>query len=272
MLEGLALEGNSSESRVHKAMKYILLNEIAKHNLFIKEKTTEKYFGNRVADIYFRMRNGSKIAVEVQNSAISVNEIKNRMDDYNKNGIHVLWILNGEGKCCFSPKQPIDQTRAKMSPAEIFLHRIYGGRVYYLKLKEKKKEISFFQVYGLHFSKPLDKKYRGMFKTQHGNFFIRDTHFMRITDLKLLLTDFSRYKIARFYDKGFRNRCELELNSYIQESQFAEINKRALRKIIKQYNRKFGAYIIFLSLLRLQESKKCKINDTILSKIRKKVE
>ena len=157
MLEDLALKGSSSESRDHKAMKYILLNEITKHDLLIKEKTTEKYFGNRFADIYFRMRNGTKIAVEVQNSAISVNEIKNRMNDYNKKGVHVLWILNGEGKCCFAPKQLIDQTRVKISPAEIFIHRIYGGRVYYIKLKEKKKKISFFQVYGLHFSTTLEK-------------------------------------------------------------------------------------------------------------------
>ena len=272
MLEGLAFEGNSSESRVHKTMKYILLNEISKHNLLIKEKTTEKYFRNRFADLYFRMRDGGEIAVEVQNSAISVNEIKNRMNDYNKNGTHVLWILNGEGKCCFSPKQPNDQIHAKMSPAEIFLHRIYGGRVYYIKLKEKNKEISFFQVYGLHFSKTINKKYRGMFKTQYGNFFIRDTHFIHITDLKLLLISFSGYKIARFYDKGFRNQCKAELNSYIQESQLAEINKRSLGKILKQYKKKFGAFIIFYSLLRLQDLKKCNINDKILSEIRKKVE
>ena len=272
MLEGLTLEGNSSESRDHKAMKYILLNEIAKHDLLIKEKTTEKYFGNRFADIYFRMRNGREIAVEVQNSAISVNEIKNRMNDYNKNGIHVLWILNEDGKCCFSPKQPINQTRAKMSPAEIFLHRIYGGRVYYIKLKENKQKISFFQVYGLHFSKTLNKKYRRMFKTQYGSFFIRDTHVIQITDLKLLPIDFSGYKIARFYDKSFRKQCELELTSYIQKLQLAEINKKSLGKILKRYKKKFGEFIIFYSLLRLQDLKKCKINDKIISEIRKKVE
>lgn len=272
MLEDIAFEGSSSESRVHKAMKCILLNEIPEHNILINEKTTEKYFGNRFADIYFGMKDGGEIVVEVQNSAISVNEIKNRMIDYNKNGVHVLWILNGDGKCCFSPKQPIDQTRAKMSPAEIFLHRIYGGRVYYLKLKEKKKRNSLFQVYGLHFSKTLEKKHRGMFKTQYGNFFIRDTHFIQIADLKLLLTDFSGYKIARFYDKNFRNQCELELSLYIQKFQLLEINKRALRKILKQYKSKFGTFIIFYSLLRLRDSKNCKINNKILSEIRKKVD
>ena len=272
MLENFVLEESSSESRIHKAMKYILLNEITKHNRIINEKTTEKYFGNRFADIYFEMKDRSEIVVEVQNSVISVNEIKNRMNDYNKNGVHVLWILNGDGKCCFSPKQPIDQTLAKMSPAEIFLHRIYGGRVYYVKLKETKKRISLLQVYGLHFSKTLEKKHRGMFKTQYGNFFIRDTHFIQIADLKLLLTDFSGYKIARFYDKNFRNQCELELSLYIQKFQLLEINKRALRKILKQYKSKFGTFIIFYSLLRLRDSKNCKINNKILSEIRKKVD
>ncbi len=272
MLEDLSIEGSSSESRVHKLMKYYLLNKIAKHNILIKEKSLEKYFGNRYADIYFKMKNGIEIVVEVQNSAISVNEIRNRMNDYNKNGIFVLWILNGDGKCCFSPKQPIDQTEIKMSPAEIFLHRMYGGRVYYLKLKDKKKQASFFQLYGLHFSKTLEKKYRGMFKTLYGNFFIRDTHVIKITDLKLLQTDFSGYKIARFYDKNFRNHCELELNAFIHKFQLTEINKKTLGKIIKKYKIKFGKFILFYSLIRLQDSKKCKINGKVLSKIRKKVD
>ena len=272
MIGDVLLEGSSSESRVHKVMKYILLNEISKHNISIKDKTLEKYFGNRFADIYFRMKDGCEIVVEVQNSAISVNEIRNRMNDYNKNGIFVLWILNGDGKCCSSPKQPIDQIRTKMSPAEIFLHRIYGGRVYYIKLKERKKKISFFQVYGLHFSKTLEKKYRGMFKTPYGNFFIRDTHLIKIVDLKLLPIDFSGYKIARFYDKNFRNQCELELSSYIQESQFTEIDKRTLRKILKRYKKKFGMFILFYSLIRLQDSKKCNINSKVLSEIRKRVD
>ena len=272
MLEDLSLEGSSSESRVHKVMKHFLLNEIAKHNVLIKEKTVEKYFGNHFADIYFRMRNGNEIVVEVQNSAISVNEIKNRMNDYNTKGIHVLWILNGDGKCCFSPRQPIDQNRAKMSPAEIFLHRIYGGRVYYLKLKEKKKKETFFQLYGLHFSKTLRKRYRGMFKTRYGNFFIRDTHVIKIIDLKILNIDFSGYKIARFYDKNFRNQCELELSSSIQKSKLAEIDKRTLRKILKKYKRKFGKFTLFYCLIHLQDSNKCKINSKVLSEIRKRVD
>ncbi|MEJ2279851.1 MAG: hypothetical protein P8Y70_19215, partial [Candidatus Lokiarchaeota archaeon] len=104
----------------------------------------------------------------------------------------------------------------------------------------KKKKETFFQLYGLHFSKTLEKRYRGMFKTRHGNFFIRDTHLIKIADLKILNVDFSGYKIARFYDRNFRNQCELELNSYIQKFKLAEIDKRTLRKILKKYKRKFG--------------------------------
>ena len=118
----------------------------------------------------------------------------------------------------------------------------------------------------------LLKKYRGMFKTPYGNFFIRDTHFIEITNLKLLPIDFSGYKIARFYDKNFRNQCESELMSYIQEFQLTEIDKKVLRKILKRYKRKFGTYIIFYSLLRLQDSKKCNVDETILTGLRKKLE
>ena len=111
-----------------------------------------------------------------------------------------------------------------------------------------------------------------MFKTRYGNFFIRDTHVIKIIDLKILNIDFSGYKIARFYDRNFRNQCELELNAYIQQFKLAEIDKRTVKKILQKYKRKFGKFTLFYNLIRLQDSNKCKINTKVLSEIRKRVD
>ena len=109
MQDIISIKSTHSESQSHKAIKYLLLDHLYTKNNLIINRTLEKYFGNRFADVYFKLKDGHEIVIEVQNSKIPVNEIIKRTKDYNEKGAYVLWILHGEGKCAASAKYPRDQ-------------------------------------------------------------------------------------------------------------------------------------------------------------------
>ncbi len=72
--------------------------------------------------------------MEIQNSKITVKDIRQRTEYYNKKNIFGLWIFHGRGSCAASPKFPKDIKDVKISMAENFLHKMYFGRVYYTNL------------------------------------------------------------------------------------------------------------------------------------------
>ncbi|MFX0026718.1 MAG: competence protein CoiA family protein, partial [Candidatus Hermodarchaeota archaeon] len=174
-MKELTLVSTPAESGIHKVLKTLLCQNLCENNDNIIEKSLEKYFGNRFADIYLKLNNGKEIVIEVQNSKISVKELKNRTKDYNNKGIYVLWILHGQGNCVISQKSPKDKKEIKISPAESFLHRMYGGRVYYINLVHNKKNMSASIPFALHFTKLLNKRKRGMFRFRYTTFFYRSS-------------------------------------------------------------------------------------------------
>ena len=169
----IALTSTPSESYFHKAIKQLLYEKLYEENDLIIERSIEKYIGKRFADIYFKLENGQEVVIEVQNSYIPVKEIIKRTEDYNKLGIYVLWILHGEGKSVASFKYPKDEKDTRISLAENYLFRMYGGRVYYLNLKIKKKAVFLSSIFALYFSKPWKKNRRRLFKARYAHFYIR---------------------------------------------------------------------------------------------------
>lgn len=264
-----SLKSTHSESQSHKVMKHLLLDFLYSKNKSIIDRALEKYFGNRFADVYFKLKDGHEIVIEVQNSNISVKEIIKRTKNYNEKGAHVLWVLHGEGKCGASLKYPQDQKQTRISPAEIFLHGMYGGRVYYININLKKTP-SITAFFALHYSKPMKKNLRKKFKTRFDSYYIRDTHHVRLSNFNLLCTTFSGYKIARFYDKNIKILLKSCITSYCQE-QFKVINKAVIKQIIKKFRKQFGKYLIFDVILDLTEEKKVDVDAKILKKIKKKI-
>lgn len=61
----------------------------------LKTLELEAWICNRTIrpDVYAETRKGTRIAIEVQASALTVDEIKRRTVKYNKEGVHVLWVL-----------------------------------------------------------------------------------------------------------------------------------------------------------------------------------
>ncbi|MBD3214439.1 MAG: hypothetical protein GF311_17640 [Candidatus Lokiarchaeota archaeon] len=281
--------GNCSESFMHKAIKRLIFKYITKNCSNIKESSLEKHFGSRRADVYFKLYTGEEIAVEIQNSYISVKEVMDRTIDYNKKGVYVLWILNGKGNAVGSRKFPENRRDMRISPVENILHSLYGGRVYYVNVNEHSDYFAVTTPYALHFS-PSKKKSIDIYKGSFEYFFIRDVNYMPIPSWDLLCIDY-RFKIGRFYDQNLLNRLIEHIDVFLEEIEKRKCtncqkrfklfrrccvekncdfkpfrDKKLLKLIIEQFGNEYGSSIIFEALYRLTEDKDVKINRKYIKK------
>ncbi len=272
-MKEISLISTPAESHFHKAIKLLLYKYIFENDKSVIKRSLEKYLGNRFADVYFKLDTGKEVVVEVQNSKISVKELIKRTKDYNQKGMYVLWVLYGEGNCVASPKYPTDTKCIKISLAENFLHRMYGGRVYYVNLNIRKNKASLRTSFALHFSKPLNKNKRGFFKTRYDGYYFRDSNFTEIPSWNILCTEFSGYKIARFYDKNLKNVLKKRIvNFYYLKNKKARYDeKRLLKAILKSFKNKYGKYMIYNAIIELVNEKKIDFRRIIIKKIQKKI-
>jgi len=236
-----------SESFYHKAIKRLIFKYISENSKNIVEKSLEKYIGNRRADVYFRMNSGKQIVVEVQNSNISVKELIGRTEHYTKNGIHVLWILYGQGTCVASPKFPEDKKNVKISMVESFLHGMYGGRVYYVNINFHKDKTIISVPFALHFSLSSIKKNRKVFRSKFESYYVKNVNFTKIPSWNLLCVKYNDFNIARFYDKNIKRVLKEEISTFLKEKKDRNCNNcrikfKNLRKCSVTKSCKFRYY------------------------------
>ena len=275
MNKDLIIEGTKSESIYHKGIKQLIFKSATEKNDIIIEKSLEKHFDNRRADVYFKLKSGEEIVVEVQNSKITVKDIKQRTEDYNKKNIFVLWILHGMGSCVASPKHPKDLKDTKISTAENFLHRIYFGRVYYINLNFCNSKTTISAPFALHFSYSWKKKNRKMFHSHYDKYFIRDINYMKISSWNLLTVSYNGYKLARFYDKNIKSILKNEIFRYV----FSNLNNsqkqykfKTIRKLVlNHFSNKYGRYLILDSFSDLIKEKKLDLDEKYILKIKKEI-
>ncbi|NHJ21673.1 MAG: hypothetical protein EAX91_12065 [Candidatus Lokiarchaeota archaeon] len=271
-MKEISLISTPAESYSHKAIKLFLYKYIYENDKQVEVRSLEKFFGNRFADVYFRLKDGQEIAVEVQNSKISPKEIINRFNDYNKLGVYVLWILYGEGKCVASHKYPNNAKLVKISLAEKTLHHIYGGRVYYVNLDFRDNKISLQHPFALHFSKPFQKKFRGIFKARYDSYFYRDSIFTMIPNWNLMCTKFSGYKIARFYDKNLKIVLKEKVKKiYDGEKTKSRNDKKILQVLLDTFEKNYGRYMVFYVIFELLNENKIEFCRKVQVRIRKKI-
>ncbi|MHA1147818.1 MAG: competence protein CoiA family protein [Promethearchaeota archaeon] len=194
-----SLLATKSETFYHKTMKEMIFRKIkveGNARFAIKEKRINRC----QPDVFIQLRNGKKVAVEVQHSPKTIKEIITKNYEYANNNIYVLWILHARGLCVEDPKLPVSKKNVKISSVEHFLHNIYGGRVYYIDFNEDRKTMT--PPYALYFhcrkkrnKKPHKRGYRW--------YYIRDMYLTYIPSWNIVCNDFGKYKIARFYDRGY---------------------------------------------------------------------
>ena len=271
-MKEISLHGTPAESYFHRTIKLLLYKNLYENDKSVVKRSLEKYLGNRYADVYLKLNTGKEVVVEVQNSKISVKEIIARTKDYNVKGIFVLWMLYGEGKCVASPKKPIDAKSIKVSLAENYLHRMYGGRVYYVNLEIRRNKASLKTPFALHYSKPIKKKKQILFKNRYESYFIRDSNFITIPNWNLLCTEFAGFKIARFYDKNIKSLLkENLLNFYKIKKKGRIIDKKFVRAVIRSFRKKYGLFLIYKSIVELFTEKKIELSRKVIIKIKNKI-
>jgi competence CoiA-like predicted nuclease len=269
---------SKSESFAHKIIKNLFYSEIQENNSDIIEASLEKYFETRRADVYFKFKSGEEVVVEIQNSPITSKEITARTKDYNNRGIYVLWVFYGDGKCLGSPKTPINLKNMKISPAEMRLHQLYRGRVYYVNIIYQHEEFKTTHPYALHFSFS-DKFSPVLFRKRFDSFFIRNVNFSSISNWNLLCATYGNYKIARFYDRNVKNALVESLsrfamrNNVFRNKSYSKLKKtkKFLKLAFKIFEDEYGKTIIIEALLRLINTKKFTLNEKCLKTYKKKL-
>jgi hypothetical protein len=186
----------------------------------------------------------------------------------------VLWILHGKGNSVASPKLPEDKKDVKISPAEKLLHKIYGGRVYYVNVNKyfHKNTITF--PFAIHYSLS-DKKPKKSFRKNYEYFYYRNSNYVMIYNWKLLCVEYNGFKIARFYDKNIKISLKNQILKFIQE--FIKIyalnyekkskTKKLVKNIFKEYSSTYGKAIIIEAINLLKEN--IQINEKYFNKINK---
>jgi competence protein CoiA len=109
------------ESEAHRKCKESIYNALSQYD-HVTGLDVEADFGTVIADVYCVINN-VPVAIEIQRSNLSVNEISERTSAYEKLGIHVLWLA------LFNKK--LGEDRYSPKAWEKWCHATYFGRVYY---------------------------------------------------------------------------------------------------------------------------------------------
>ncbi len=109
------------ETESHHRAKLAIYDAL-RNETHVTDVELEKNLGGSIADVYARIA-GAPVAVEIQRSSLTVNEIVSRTEKYHRLGIAVLWIgLDSH-----------DLASQRYTPRawEKWCHAAYFGRVYY---------------------------------------------------------------------------------------------------------------------------------------------
>ncbi|MHA1274341.1 MAG: competence protein CoiA family protein [Promethearchaeota archaeon] len=249
-----------NEGFYHKVMKQLIFKYISKSSS-ISRIIKEKYIRSRRADVFIQLKSGEQIIVELQHSSITIKEIIERTEDYNKAGVYVLWILHAKGKCVAEPRSIRHKKHVRISPAENFLHKMYGGRVYYIDFQNRNKKVT--PPFALHFSYS-NRTRTGIFYKNFTRYYIRDQNYALIPNWNLFPTRFKNFKIARFYDNQVQNDLIMKISDFLKlylknkdvllNHNSRKYTKRIIKLIYKKFQKYYGKPLILSSLKQLSNS------------------
>ncbi len=234
----------------------------------IKTRKLEYWLGDQVADVYFELREtGNKVVIECQNSPISAKKLMERTTKYTEKGIYVLWVFNASGSVVSEEKYDQNAEKVRVLKEEMRAHNLYSGRVYYMNVIGDKVVLP---PYALHFTPYFEHK------EVEGNIYGRDKYFRKyknvvygiIPTYKIVCSDYSSYKLARFMDKNMSVLCTEHLKASIKgicaiKTKDDELNcnsevKISVDAIIDHVKEEFGYYLPYLLLKRSKRIKTVK--------------
>ncbi len=251
MLIGMSLKNKKySETIDHLLIKKFLYDNLPLVNQ-VKSIEQEIKIGNRIADIYLELENGKKIVIEIQHSKINKLDLIQRTKEYNQEGIHVMWILDGQGPYDRSPK---NTDGVIISVSEKELHSLYRGRVYYINAADDGISTA---VYALHFTPYIERK-RSMFGAEYYKIskYKKSVVCGQISSLQLTLFRNKGFKLACFSDQSIKTLCIFEVVEFLsafkayRHKKPNDIKKRfpdglPLGLLVKRFSARYGLYLLF---------------------------
>jgi len=112
-----------------------------------------------------------------------------------------------------------------------------------------------------------------LFKNRYDSFYIRNSNFITIPNWKIVCTEFSGFKIARFYDKNIKSILKNKILSFYKiEKKRTPNDKKLIRDILKKFKKKYGSYMIYNSILELSFENKIDFSRKTITKIKNKID
>lgn len=127
------------ETELHHRAKLEMYDAL-RADALASEVELEKNLGGSIADVYARI-SCIRVAVEIQRSSLSVNDIITRTRNYHRLGIAVLWIG--------LPNPSLPSKQYSPRAWEKWCHAAYYGRVYYWK-QGQTLQVVHFDPYNIH--------------------------------------------------------------------------------------------------------------------------
>lgn len=261
---GLKPDDFEPETIEHKKMKDYWYTIFPKFNE-VKSRHKEFWFEDQVADVYFELRDGKKVAIECQNSPITADKLIMRSKKYADKGIYVLWIFNGSGMCVSEVKKPCNIDKVRVLKEEKRVHNLYSGRIYYMNvIGDEVHE----EPYPIHFSPYFENQ------KLDTNIFGRDKYYKEFQSAtvgnmfsyKILCIDYNGYKLARFMDKNVSIACKDSLIVCLHEICLKQAEEKGLdanqelklpvNSVISLVQEEFGYFLPYLILKRSKTIKK----------------
>ncbi len=256
-------EGFEPETIEHKTMKNYWYNIFPKYNP-IKTRKQEYWFEDQIADVYFELRDGNKVAIECQNSPITSKKVIERTKKYTVKNIYVLWIFNGIGTRVSEKKIPFNMNKVRVVGVEKRVHNLYAGRIYYMNaVGEEVLE----EPYAIHFAPYFSHMESADNIYGYDKYYkeFQSAVYNKIHTYKILCVDYKGYKLARFMDKNVSISCTEQLLAYLKEfcerqykdqkPENAEI-RIPVDSIIDVVKEEFGYFLPYLLLKRSRRIKK----------------
>ncbi len=246
------------ETLEHKTMKNYWYTVFPKFN-HIKSRHKEFWLEDQVADVFFELRDGKKVAIECQNSPIIAKKLIERTKKYTKKNIYVLWVFNGSGSCVSEEKRPCNSDKIRVLKEERRLHNLYGGRIYYMNvIGEEVVE----QPYPIHFSPYFENQRLKTSIYGHDKYYrdYQSATLGTIFSYNILCIEYNGYYLARFMDKNMGISCAEQLHMCLKEiclkklkEEFLTENQEVevpINSIIKLVHEEFGYFLPYSILKR----------------------
>ena len=268
---GIKPDDFEPETVEHKRMKEYWYNTFPLVNPIILRQM-EYRFGDQIADVYFELRDGIKVAIECQNSPITKKKLINRTKKYAEKDIYVLWIFNGSGTCVSEEKKPFNMDKVRVLGEEKRVHNLYGGRIYYMNVVG---DLVIDEPYALHYSPYFENKQSETSVYGHDKYYkeYKSATVGNIPSYKIVCNDYNGYKLARFMDKNVGICCTEQLLTYIRDLCFKRVDEGDLNEnyefkipvdfIIDLVKGEYGYFLPYLILKRSRKIKKVKFGKTV---------